>query len=103
MVFILMNMTFNFLLQATRVLHYNNYDDNELEMIYNFLIALENDTLNDYNNTCTILSYNNDLELYIEILDVVIDVYEEREDYERCQKLKEMKDKSIKIMKNKTI
>jgi hypothetical protein len=98
-----MNMTFNFLLQATRVLHYNNYDDNELEMIYNFLIALENDTLNDYNNTCTILSYNNDLELYMEILDVVIDVYEEREDYERCQKLKEMKDKSIKIMKNKTI
>ncbi len=98
-----MNMTFNFLLQATRVLHYNNYDDNELEMIYNFLIALENDTLNDYNNTCTILSYNNDLELYMEILDVVIDVYEERENYERCQKLKEMKDKSIKIIKNKTI
>ena len=96
-------MTFNFLLQATRVLHYNNYDENELEMIYNFLISLENDTLKDYNSTCTILSYNNDLELYMEILDVVIEVYEEREDYERCQKLKEMKDKSIKINKNKTL
>jgi hypothetical protein len=94
-------MTFNFLLQATRVLHYNNYDENELEMIYNFLISLESDTLKDYNNTCTILSYDNDLELYIEILDVVIEVYEDREDYERCQKLKEMKDKSIKINKNK--
>lgn len=98
-----MIMTFNFLLQATRVLHYNNYDENELDMIYNFLISLENDTLKDYNSTCTILSYNNDLELYMEILDVVIEVYEEREDYERCQKLKEMKDKSIKINKNKTL
>ena len=32
-----------------------------------------------------------------------VEVYEEREDYERCQKLKEMKDKSIKINKNKTL
>ena len=24
-----MNITFNFLLQATRVLHYDNYDDNQ--------------------------------------------------------------------------
>ena len=56
-------MNFNFLLQATRVLHVGNYDEGELTMIYDFITSLDNDTLNDYNNTCTILSYSNDLEL----------------------------------------
>ena len=58
-------MSLNFLLQATRVLHVSNYDEDELEMIYNFFIAVDNEILNDYYNRCTILSYNNDLELYI--------------------------------------
>jgi hypothetical protein len=96
-----MSISFNFILQATRVLHVGNYDEDELEMIYNFLISLDNDILNDYFNNCTILSYNNDLELYIEIVDVLINVYEEREEYERCLTLKNKKDKSITIMKNK--
>lgn len=96
-----MSISFNFILQATRVLHVGNYDEDELEMIYNFLISLDNDILNDYFNNCTILSYNNDLELYIEIVDVLINVYEEREEYERCLTLKNKKDESIIIMKNK--
>ncbi len=96
-----MSISFNFILQATRVLHVGNYDEDELEMIYNFLISLDNDILNDYFNNCTILSYNNDLELYIEIVDVLINVYEEREEYEKCLTLKNKKDESITIMKNK--
>jgi hypothetical protein len=90
-------------MQATRVLHYNNYDNDELEMIYSFLLSLEKETLIDYNCTCTILSYNNDLELYIEITDAMIEIYEEKENYERCQKLKEKKDFAIKIINEKTI
>ena len=58
-------MSLNFLLQATRVLHVGNYDEDELEMIYNFFISVDNEILNDYYNRCTILSYNNDLELYL--------------------------------------
>ena len=37
------DMSFNFLLQATRILHVGNYDEDELIMIYNYLIALDND------------------------------------------------------------
>ena len=51
-----MDMTINFLLQATRVLHVGNYDEDELSMITNFMVAVDNDILNDYNNTCTIVS-----------------------------------------------
>jgi hypothetical protein len=97
-----MGMTLNFLLQATRVLNVGNYDEEELKMIYKFLISLDNTVLNDYNNKCTILSYNNDLELYVEILNSCILIFEKREEYEKCQKLKDKKEESIKIMKTKT-
>lgn len=96
-------MNFNFLLQATRVLNVGNYDEGELAMIYDFITSLDNEILNDYNNTCTILSYNNDLELYIEIVDSLILVFEDREEYEKCEKLKNKKDDSLEIMNTKTI
>ena len=91
-------MSINFLLQATRVLSFGNYDDVELSMTYNYLTALDNEILNDYFNTCTILAYNNDLELYIEIVETLIIVFEEREEYEKCAKLIRKKEESIKII-----
>jgi hypothetical protein len=97
-----MVITLNFLLQATRVLNVGNYNEEELKMIYKFLISLDNTVLNEYNNKCTILSYNNDLELYVEILNSCILIFEKREEYEKCQKLKDKKEESIKIMKTKT-
>ena len=72
-------------------------------MITNFMCAVDNDILNDYNNTCTILSYDNDLQLYIEILDSLISIFEEREEYEMCVILKNKKEESIKVKENKTI
>lgn len=94
-----MYMSFNFILQATRVLNVGNYDEDELKMIYNFLIALDNEVLNEYYYRRTILSYNNDLELYVEILDVMISIYEKREEYEKCHVLKQKKEQSINILK----
>ena len=96
-------MSINFLLQATRVLSFGNYDDVELSMTYNYLTALDNEILNDYFNTCTILAYNNDLELYIEIVETLIIVFEEREEYEKCAKLKKKKEESIKIINTNKI
>ncbi len=96
-------MNFNFLLQATRVLHVGNYDEEELKMIYEFIISLDNDILNEYNNTCTILSYDNDLELYIEIVDALIVIFEEKEEYEKCEQLKNKRDDSVEIINNNTI
>ena len=72
-------------------------------MIFNFMTAIDNEILNDYNNTCTIISYDNDLQLYIEILDELISIFEEREEYEKCEILKIKKEESLIIMENKTI
>lgn len=98
-----MEMTINFLLQTMRVLHVGNYDEEDLSMVYNFITSVTDDVLNDYKDTCSILSYENDLELYMEILDTCIVIFEEREEYEKCQKLKIKKEEVIKIIENKTI
>jgi hypothetical protein len=96
-------MNLNFLLQATRVLNKGEYDEDELVMIYNFIASIDNEILNDYNSTCTIISYDNDLQLYIEIIDALIITFEEREEYEHCEILKNKKDDALIIMENKTI
>jgi hypothetical protein len=98
-----MDMTINFLIQATRVLSFDNYDEDELEMIYNFIINVDNEVLIDYNMNCTILIYNNDLELYIEIVDALTYIFEDREEYERCQKLQEKRNDAIIILDKNTI
>ncbi len=98
-----MDMLVNFLMQATRVLHVGDYDEDELEMVYEFVSSIDNEILNDYNNTCTIISYDNDLQLYVEIVDTLIKIYEEKEEYEKCEILKFKKDDSIIIMNSKTI
>ena len=98
-----MNHSFSFLIQATRVLHVGNYDENELDMIYNFIIDIDNETLKDYNNQCNILAYDNDLELYLEIVLVLISIFEEKEEYEKCNSLLKKKDEITIIINDKTI
>lgn len=93
-----MNLTVNFLLQATRVLHIGNYTQEELEMIYNFIKKVDNEILFYYLTSNTILSYNSDLELFVEIVDSLIGIYEEVEDYEKCMELKIKKEEAINIL-----
>jgi hypothetical protein len=98
-----MNMSVNFLLQATRVLSFNNYDEDELKMVYDFMISIDNEILNDYNMSCSIMIYNNDLELYVEVLDALINIFEDREEYEKCQLLIDKKEESLIILEKNTI
>lgn len=90
----------NFLLQATRILHVGNYDEDELSIIYNFMSTIDNSILFKYNESKTILSYSSDLELYIEIVDELIKIYVEREMYENCQILMYKREQAIKIINN---
>jgi len=88
----------NFLLQATRVLNIGNYDEDELGMIYNFISTVDNVILNYYYSSNTIFSYSSDLELYVEIVNTLIRIYEEKEEYEKCSLLKIKREESIKIL-----
>ena len=55
-----MDMSFNFLLQATRVLSIDNYDEDELKMVYEFMVGLDNDILNDYDFFCSHFTFGCD-------------------------------------------
>lgn len=94
-------MSINFLLQAIRIIHIGSYDDTELRMIYNFLQNLDNAELNEYFNSNTVLQYNNDLEFCVEVIDKMIKVLENREEYEKCQILLNKKQESLGIMNKK--
>jgi hypothetical protein len=93
--------SYNFLLQATRVLQVNDCDEEDLIMIYNFTLAIDNEVLNRYNVTNSLLIYNSDLELYVEILDALIYAFIEIEEYEKCAVLKKKKEQCLKIMNKK--
>lgn len=92
------NITINFLLQSIRILHIGGYSEDELEMIYKSTVKVDNDLLFYYLSSNTILSYESDLELFIEIIDGLISIYEVREEYEKCVLLKNKKEESIKIL-----
>ena len=91
-------MSFKFLIQATRVLLVNNYDDEELKMIYKYAVSLDNDILIDYFNTCSLIGFKTDLDLYLEIVESMIYIFEEMEEYEKCFVLKKKKEECIKII-----
>jgi hypothetical protein len=97
----IVEMSINFLLQAIRIIHIGNYNDTEIRMIYDYLRNLDNVVLNEYFNTYSVLQYNNDLEFCIEVIDKMIIVLEEKEEYEKCQVLLNKKEESLDIMKIK--
>jgi len=90
-------MSINFLLQAIRIIHIGNYDDTEIRMIYDYLRNLDNVILNDYYNSYKVLQYKNDLEFCIEIIDNMIGIFEEKEEYEKCQVLLSKKEEALNI------
>jgi|688.fasta_scaffold1343429_1 hypothetical protein len=99
---VFIDMSMSFLLQVTRILHNGNYDDNEIHMIFDYLKSVDNDGIFDYFSTCSVLSYENDLELFVEILNKMITILEEKEEYEKCQELQFKKLECDAITKQKT-
>ena len=96
-------MNFNFLIQATKVITIGAYDESELELILNFLIAADEELLSELNDTCSLISYDNDLMLFLEILEALLVIYEDREEYEICEIIKHKIDDVHDIINKKTI
>lgn len=95
-------MSINFLLQALRILHTGIYDDTEIRMIYDYLRGLDHESLRMFSESRAILSYENDLLFCVEIINLMLYILEKKEEYEKCQILKNKKDESLDIIKFKT-
>jgi len=90
------------MIQSIRALHIGEYTKEDIEVIFNFVINLDNKDLISYFNANNIISYDNDLVMYIEIIDSLIKIYEIDEKYEKCSDLMAQKQKSLSIMNKKT-
>jgi hypothetical protein len=97
-----MDMSFKFLLQVIKILTDGNFVDRDLFEIYEFLLTIDNNELIQFSSSNNVMSYSNDLMLFIDILNKMIKLFEDREEYERCAVLKIRIDESNKILKIKT-
>lgn len=92
-----------FLLQTIVIFEEKNHNDEEINMIYNFLTNLDNEILNNYLLTSDVIPYENNLELCVEVIRKLIMIFEDKEEYEKCAILKYKQDDAIEIMnKNRT-
>lgn len=89
-----------FLLQTLVIFEKENHNDENINMIYKFLTNLDNEILNDYYLTNDVIPFQNNLDLCILVIDTMIKIFEENEEYEKCGYLKNKKDEAIKIINN---
>lgn len=91
-------MNINFIIQSMLILKQDNYNDDELRMVYDYLLFLDYDILFSYFMNNTIPGYENDLCIYIEVIEESIKKFELSEEYEKCSKLKLKRDEALKII-----
>lgn len=80
------------------ILNQDNVSDDEIRMIYDYVLFLDNDILISYFYKNTIPEFDNDLHIYLLVVSETIKVFEKTEDYEKCHKLKLKKDESLLII-----
>ena len=87
------NMSSDFLFQAVKVLHLEQNNIEKLYIVYEFIKQLDDVTLFLYSTNKTIISYNSDLDLLIELIDGLIKIFETEniEEYEKCNELMKIK------------
>lgn len=81
------SFSFDFLMQSVKILHIKDNSEQDLNIIYEYILLSDVDTLKMYKNKCIIPSYKNDLELFIEVTKEMIKIYEDMEEYEKCSRL----------------
>lgn len=87
-------MNINFIIQSLLIITNDNYNSDELRMIYDYLLSIDNETLFSYHLKVSLRTYETDFHIYIDVIDRLIKIFEKIEDYEKCYKLKLKKDES---------
>lgn len=97
-----MEENFLFLLQSVKHIKSGEYTNEDVDFINDLVLTIDNDTLIEYNNTCSISSLGNDLMFYDKVVKFLIEYYEGTEEYEKCEELKNKLSESMDI-KNKNL
>lgn len=81
-------------MQVIRLFQKKNYTEDELRMAYDYLLTIDNDVLIMY------ISNVEDIELYILALNLILKIYEKKEEYEKCYLIKKKVDSAREIINN---
>lgn len=92
-------MNINFIIQSMMILSQDDCTDDELRMVYDYLLFLDYDTLFSYVLKNTLPKYENDLFIFVEVVNKAIKIFEKSEEYEKCYKLKLKRDLALEIIK----
>lgn len=79
--------SFKYLMQYIKILTEKSYNDDELNRIFNFMISIDYEELNEYLNNKNIFTYSNDLEVYYDTAQTLLKILEDLERYEDCHEL----------------
>jgi hypothetical protein len=90
-------MNLYFIMQVIRLFQSKNFTENELRMAYDYLITIDNDVLNLYINSVE------DIEVYTIALNLILDIYIKREEYEKCNMIKNKIDSANNIINENVI
>lgn len=91
-------MNINFIIQSIMILSRDDCTDDELRMVYDYLLFLDYDTLFSYVLKNTLPNYENDLFIYIDVVNKAIKLFEKTEEYEKCYKLKLKRELALEII-----
>ena len=97
-----MDETFTYLLRTARLITSNKHTKDDVDFINDLLLSLDNETLIRYFNTKTVDTIGCDYNLFVKLCKYVIYYYENNEEYEKCDKLKNKMNESEDIIKLKT-
>jgi hypothetical protein len=98
-----MDKTFTYLLQSARLITSNRHTKDNVDFINDLLLSLDNETIIRYFNTKTVNTIGCDYNLFVKLCKFIIHYYENNEEYEKCNKLKNKMNESEDIIKLKTI
>ena len=91
-------MSANFLYRALKTIREGNYNDNEIRMYFDYIKTFDDKKMNIFLDSYSSSEYNNDLEIYIELIDNLNEICEANEDYEKCVILQNKKKESLDII-----
>lgn len=97
-----MDISLNFIVHSKKLLETKDYDEKDLDLISEYLLDIDINTLIMYNSTQTFLNNENDLGFYLSVLNLALFANENEERYEYCLRLHNKKKLIINTFKLKT-
>lgn len=65
----------------------NDFEYNDLEQMFLYLISLDNSQIKNYINGKSSIFYYHDSDILLELFELMVMVYEKTEEYEKCNDL----------------